>query len=347
MAEHVLFVDDSRVTINMIRELFGEEDIVLHAAVSAEDALQLVRQHEIAVVVSDNIMPGMSGVHFLSLLKKISPDTVKILMSAFADLSSALEAINTSEVFRFVLKPFREEDLLVAVNEGLRRYRTKMAMRKEDEDVLLSLAQTIELKDPSTRGHCDRVGVYATRIAQLLGLPRNVQREIKYGSWLHDCGKIGVAESILNGPRALTPDEYSHIKQHAEWGADVAVRANLSQIVRNIVRHHHERYDGQGYPDRLAGDGIPLEARIVAVADVYDALITDRPYRKGFTVDVAFRILEDMRGAELDPSIVDLFLTCMRGPDAVRPAGAADTGGAPRQSRGERTHAVTAQERQG
>ncbi|HZV80556.1 MAG TPA: HD-GYP domain-containing protein, partial [Geobacteraceae bacterium] len=179
-------------------------------------------------------------------------------------------------------------------------------------------------KDPSTRGHCDRVGVYATRLAQALGLPRNVQREIKYGSWLHDCGKIGVAESVLNGPRALTPEEYTHIKQHSEWGADVADRANLSQIVRNIVRHHHERYDGQGYPSRLRGEDIPLEARIVAVADIYDALVSDRPYRRGFAMDVALRILEDMRGAELDPAIVDQFLACMRSPDAVNPASAGD-----------------------
>jgi putative nucleotidyltransferase with HDIG domain len=312
MNEHVLIVDDSKLTIKVIQELFAGECLVLHLAGSAEEALQLVRQHDIAVVVSDNVMPGMSGLQFLSLLKSITPDTVKILMSAFADLTSALEAINTSEVFRFVVKPFKGEDLVFAVNEGLRRYRTKMALRKEDEDVLLSLAQTIELKDPSTRGHCDRVGVYATRIAEALGLPRNVQREIKYGSWLHDCGKIGVAENILNGPRALTPEEFDHIKQHSEWGADVASRANLSQIVRNIVRHHHERFDGLGYPDGLKGEAIPLEARIVAVADVYDALITDRPYRNGYAPEAAFGILEEMSGAELDPAIVDLFLARMR-----------------------------------
>lgn len=320
MSESVLFVDDSKATINSVSELFSGEDVVIHSASSAEEALQLVRKNEIAVVVSDNIMPGMRGIHFLSLVKKISPDTVKILMSAFADLSSALEAINTSEVFRFLMKPFKDEELLQAVNEGLRRYRTKMSMRKEDENVLLSLAQTIELKDPSTRGHCDRVGEYATRIAQLLNLPRNLQREIKYGGWLHDCGKIGIAESILNGPRALTREEYAHVRQHAEWGADVAARANLSCTVRNIVRHHHERYDGQGYPDMLHADTIPIEARIVAVADVYDALISDRPYRKGFEREEAYRILEEMRGAELDPAIVDSFLTCMRGPDDVAPA---------------------------
>lgn len=320
MPEQVLLVDDSKSTIQMIRSLFDEADLILHTATSAEEALKLVRQHEIAVVVSDNVMPGMSGVNFLTLLKNISPDTVKILMSAFADLSSALEAINTSEVFRFVLKPFKDEDLIFAVNEGLRRYRVKMDMRKEDEDILLSLAQTIELKDPSTRGHCDRVSLHAIQIAQALGMTRNQQREIKYGSWLHDCGKIGISESILNGPRALTNDEFDQVKQHSEWGEEVAIRAKLSQVVLNIVRHHHERYDGAGYPDGLKGEAIPIEARIVAIADIYDALITDRPYRKGLEHDETLDLLKNMRGAELDPALVDLFFICLRTPEDALPA---------------------------
>jgi putative nucleotidyltransferase with HDIG domain len=231
-------------------------------------------------------------------------------MSAFANLDSALEAINTSEVYRFVLKPFKEEDMIFAVNEGLRRYQVNLDLRKENEDVLLSLAQTIELKDPSTRGHCDRVALHATRIARELGLPHNVNREIKYGSWLHDCGKIGIAENILNGNRSLTEEEFAHIKQHSEWGADVANRANLTQIVRNIVRHHHEKFDGTGYPDGLRENQIPLEARIVSVADVFDALVTDRPYRKGHSEEGAFHIMRQMRGKELDPAIVDLFFLC-------------------------------------
>jgi putative nucleotidyltransferase with HDIG domain len=231
-------------------------------------------------------------------------------MSAFADLDCALEAINTSEVFRFVVKPFKREDMIFAVNEGLRRYQVNVDLRKENEDVLLSLAQTIELKDPSTRGHCDRVALHAIRIAKELGLPRYIKREIKYGSWLHDCGKIGIAENILNGNRSLTDEEFTHIKQHSEWGADVADRANLSQIVRNIVRHHHEKYNGTGYPDGLRGDEIPLEARIVSVADIFDALITDRPYRKGYPLEEANMMMKQMRGRQLDPAIVDLFLLC-------------------------------------
>lgn len=321
MSKHVLVVDDSKRTLKAIQELLANEAIVLHTATNVTAALQIIREQEIAVVVSDNVMPGMSGVNFLSLLKNISPDTVKILMSAFANLDSALEAINTSEVYRFVVKPFKNGDMVFAVREGLRRYQVNLDLRKENEDVLLSLAQTIELKDPSTRGHCDRVALHATRIARELGLPRNIKREIKYGSWLHDCGKIGVPENILNGGRSLTEEEFTHVKQHSEWGADVANRANLSQIVRNIVRNHHEKFDGSGYPDGLRGEQIPLEARIVSVADVFDALVTDRPYRKGYAEEEAYQIMKEMRGRQLDPAIVDLFLLCQSRDAAEPPAG--------------------------
>jgi len=322
MRPNVLFVDDNKLTLTVIRDLFKDEEIVLYTAESGEEALCVIRQRDIAVLVSDNVMPGMSGVELLSSLKTISPDTVKILMSAYADLSSALAAINRSEVFRYVLKPWQDEEMLNAVREGIRRHRLLLDMHKEDEDILRSLAQTIELKDPSTKGHCDRVAVYALMIAEGLGLTRDMQREIKYGSWLHDCGKIGVSEVILNGPRGLSDEEFATIKQHSAWGADVAAKANLSLAARNIIRYHHERYDGSGYPEGLRGEVIPLEARIVAVADVFDALTTDRPYRNGFTPDETCAMLERMRGIELDPRIVDVFLAHVRSLDVLPfPAG--------------------------
>ncbi|HEX8959956.1 MAG TPA: HD domain-containing phosphohydrolase, partial [Geobacteraceae bacterium] len=272
MQETVLFVDDSNFTLEVARGVFRNADFRLLTATSAVEALQIVRREEVAVVVSDNVMPVMSGVEFLSCLKHVSPDTVKVLMSAYADLASALAAINRSEVFRYILKPWKEEELVATVNDALRRHRLVLAMRKEDEDILRSLAQTIELKDPSTKGHCDRVAVYALLIAEALDLPKETQRDIRYGSWLHDCGKIGVSESILNGPWRLSREEFETMKKHSVWGADVAAKANLSETTCNIIHYHHEHFDGSGYPAGLRGEAIPLEARIVAVADVFDAL---------------------------------------------------------------------------
>jgi putative two-component system response regulator len=309
MSEAILFVDDSRLVLETCKDLFRTHGIEIFTAENAEEAIELFRRKDFAVVVSDNCMPGISGVEFLSRLKDISPETVKILMTAHADLSSALAAINRSEVFRFVLKPWKDDELVGAVFEGVRRHRVILALRREEEDVLRSLAQTIELKDPSTKGHCDRVAIFALLIADALQLPKEMKREIKYGSWLHDCGKIGISEAILNGQQQLSELEFATMKMHADWGADVAAKANLSPVARNIIQHHHERYDGTGYPAGLSGSDIPLEARIVAIADVYDALITDRPYRKKYSPEETVTMLRSMQGNALDPELVDLFLS--------------------------------------
>ncbi|HJV67443.1 MAG TPA: HD domain-containing phosphohydrolase [Geomonas sp.] len=318
MAAEILFVDDDQLILRYSQDLFHSIGVTILTARNAEDALELFNGHEIAVVVSDNQMPGMSGLEFLSKLRSISPDTVKVLISAYVDLPTALAAINTSEVFRYIIKPWKNEEILEVVKEGLKRYRMMHAMRREDESVLRSLAQTIELKDPNTKGHCDRVAVYALMIADAMRLPKETQRQIKYGSWLHDCGKIGVSEFILNGPGVLSDDEFETMKMHTHWGADLAEKAHLSEIARNIIKHHHEKYDGTGYPKGLSGSNIPLETRIVSIADVYDALTMDRPYRKGFPHAEARRMIREMGGESLDPEIVEIFLDVV--PDGPLPS---------------------------
>lgn len=313
MKETVLFVDDNNFTLEAIKGLLSDcDDFHLLTVGSAAEALQIIVREEIAVVVSDNIMPVMNGLEFLSSLKDISPETVKVLMSAYADLASALAAINRSEVYRYILKPWQDDNLIATVRDGLKRYRLAMTMRRDDEDVLRSLAQTIELKDPSTKGHCDRVAIYAQFIADKLELPRGVRREIKYGSWLHDCGKIGVSEMILNGPGELSDAQFETMKQHSIWGAEVAAKANLSDMTRNIIHYHHERYDGTGYPKGLKAEEIPLEARIVSVADVFDALTSERSYRHGYSRDDTLQMIHAMSGEALDPHLVELFLEVVR-----------------------------------
>lgn len=313
MKKTVLFVDDNDLTLKTIKaQLSGCDDFRLLTAGSAVEALKIISMEEIAVVVSDNIMPVISGLDFLSSLKKISPETVKVLMSGYADLASALAAINRSEVYRYILKPWKSEELIDTVRDALNRYRLTLSLNRGDEDILRSLAQTIELKDPLTKGHCDRVAVYAMLIAERYGLSRIMLREIKYGSWLHDCGKIGVPELILNDPGGLNEEQFETMKQHSYWGADVAAKANLSQVARNIIHYHHECYDGTGYPSGLKGEDIPLEARIVSVADVFDALTSDRPYRKSFSRDETITNISAMSGESLDPQFVEIFLDILR-----------------------------------
>ena len=306
--ETVLFVDDEKSYLAYTCAIFENRGLNVLTASCALDALGIVRKQSVAVVVSDNEMPGMRGIELLTRIKEISPHTVKIMMTATADLATALAAINSGEVFRFVLKPWKKAEMLRAVKDGIRRYRVLQAIKSEDEFILHSLAQTIELKDSSTKGHCDRVATLALRLARTLGVSEEAQQEIRYGSWLHDCGKIGVPEAILNAERVLSAEEFGLIMKHPEWGCDVVRKANLSKTVQDIVLYHHERYDGEGYPHGLQGERIPLEAQIVSAADICDALTMDRPYRKGVSNEELIRTLTGMKGRNLAPHLVDTLL---------------------------------------
>ena len=307
--ERVLFVDDEDAILSAVERLFSDVGIPILRAGNAAEALGLFAREEIAVVVSDHMMPGMRGVDFLAHLKGVSPDTVKILMTAHADLTTAMDAINNGEVYRFIAKPWDNEKLIESVSLALNRYRMQKGVRQGDESMLRSLAQTIELKDPYTGGHCDRVAGYALSLGQALGLEEPVLREIKHGSWLHDCGKIGVPDAILNYAGPVSGADFEKIKNHPLWGAQVARQANLSDTAVNIILHHHEHFDGNGYPYGLAAGEIPIEARIVAVADVYDALASERPYRKAYPRQKAAEILKGMAESVLDPELVELFLS--------------------------------------
>jgi putative two-component system response regulator len=304
----VLFVDDDQHILSAIKRIFDNKAITPLFTDNPHEALNIIERQEIAVLVSDNLMPGMTGMELLVRIRELSPDTVKILMTAYADLDTVINAINTGEVFKFITKPWENNLLINAVEEGIKRYSIIQSLRKGDEGHLLSLAQTIELKDPYTRGHCNRVADYALMIAEALGLQPDFREDIKYGSWLHDCGKIGVPEHILNKPGPLDPEEMEIVKKHPAWGAEVVRFAHRSETIVNIIYYHHERFDGNGYPAKKKGKGIPLEARIVTIADIFDALTSQRSYRKAFRLQEALDIIKSMRGAELDPELIDIFL---------------------------------------
>jgi putative nucleotidyltransferase with HDIG domain len=310
MTDALLIVDDEDRILRSIERVLMDSDLRILKANSGDEALRLLQKEELSVILSDNMMPGMKGIDLLSKAKIKAPDTVRILMTGQADLQTAIDAINKGEVFRFITKPWDNAELEEVIQEGVNRFRIIGKMRKADEASLLSIGQAIELKDPYTRGHCERVAAYSLLIAEKAGMSKNEQQEIKHGSWLHDCGKIGVSESILNKEGPLTEEEFEVIKNHPSWGAEIARHAQLPDRIVNIILYHHERYDGEGYPFQMSGDEIPLEARIVAVADVFDALTTDRPYRKAFGIREGTRHIEhNMRGRELDPGLVDLFVS--------------------------------------
>lgn len=302
----VLFVDDEQSVLSALHRLFADREYRSIFCSSPIEALEVAKRERIWVVVSDNQMPGMTGIDFLSGLRKISPDTVRIMMTAYANLGVAISAINRSEAFRFITKPWDNDELLSLVDEGVDRYEMLTSMRSHDESLYRSLAHTVELKDPYTRGHCDRVADYAERLARAVGIEEPLLTCIRHGSILHDCGKIGVPEEVLNFPGKLTLEEFAIIKQHPDWGTQVAREANLPEAVVNVILYHHERIDGSGYPAGLSGKAIPVEARIAAIADVFDAITSDRPYRKGNAVEEALEVMGGLEG-QLDPELLNVF----------------------------------------
>jgi len=305
----VLFVDDEPSIRNAIERMYLERDDVrcLFAA-SGQEGLDLLAKEDVWVVVSDYLMPGMRGIEFLSKVRGLRPDTVRIMMTAYADLTIAIDAINKSEAYRFITKPWNNKELMDTVDEALMRYQLIQSLGTEDEALYFSLAQTVELKDPYTKGHCDRVARYAVALARAAGLSDEVINDIKHGSWLHDCGKIGVPEGVLNFPGRLSDEDIETVQQHPRWGSDVARQAHMSDTVVNVILYHHERVDGKGYPSGLKADKIPIEARIVAIADVFDALYSDRPYRKAYDFDRTVEILHEMTETHFDQRLMELFL---------------------------------------
>lgn len=312
MKHEVLIVDDDQLILKYTSDLLQRIGTRVIATTSPLQALEIMAEHPVAVVVSDHYMPGMNGNELLARIREMNPSTTRIMMTSTPDVRIALTAINSGEVFRFLCKPWRDCEMIKAVRDGLRRYRLLESVKQDDDFILRSLAETIELKDHYTKGHCDRVAEYSLMISDSLGLGEETRRDIRRGSWLHDCGKIGIPETILNAQRKLTDEERKLVNLHPVWGANVAEKANLPSTVVNIVLHHHEHYDGRGYPMGLAAEEIPLEARIVAVADIYDALRSDRPYRPGIPFAKTITMLDEMKGAELDPMLADLFIPIIR-----------------------------------
>jgi response regulator RpfG family c-di-GMP phosphodiesterase len=310
-ADTVLFVDDEQNILNAVKRLFMSDTIDVLTASTALEGMELMKRNTVAVIVSDNMMPGMNGIAFLEWTKTVSPDSVRILMTGYADLHSAIESINRGEVFRFVTKPWNDTELSQIVLDSIDRYKIVSSIKSADEAKLLSLAQTIELKDPYTKGHCERVATYALMLADGMDLSDVMKKNIKYGSWLHDCGKIGVPEIILNKPSELDDEQFATMKKHSRWGADVAKTAQLPEPVVNIALYHHERFNGEGYPLGLKGINIPLEARVVAIADAFDAMTSDRPYRKKLSKEEAIAVITKSKSSSFDPALVDIFVSVL------------------------------------
>lgn len=304
----ILVADDNESNRELLCSLLTEEGYQVTSATDGQQALEQMSAASIDIVLLDVVMPCKSGFD-VCLAIKSKPETRLIpvvLLTSLTDDDDRIKGIMCG-ADDFLTKPVNKHELLARVHSLLRLKHFTDELDNA-EAVLFSLALSIEAKDPYTEGHCDRLAKYSVAVADKLGLPEDLRVALRRGGLLHDIGKLAVPEHILLKPGALTPEERKNMEQHTIAGERICSPLRSFRHVLPIIRYHHEKQDGSGYPDGLKGDQVPLTARILQITDIYDALTTDRPYRKALSAEKAFAIMrEEVKRGWWDGSVLDHF----------------------------------------
>ncbi|HEV8320952.1 MAG TPA: HD domain-containing phosphohydrolase [Myxococcota bacterium] len=340
MAAHrVLIIDDEPVILKMLGEVLTRAGYDVEAAATGAEGLTAFLQRLPDCTIIDKTLPDTDGITLLGQMRIRDPDAQVMMLTGYPTLDSAVEALHLGAA-DYIMKPLTSLDLLsakvakaieirhgaterrrlvselVRANEDLREERERL--RRSYLDTIEAMVNALEARDRYTVGHSERVAVYASRIALALALsPADVER-VTHAALLHDVGKIGVCEGILNKPGLLNEREWEDMRRHPVIGCELLAHGALFAEVIPGVRSHHERIDGEGYPDRLAGSRIPLAARVISVADTYDALTSDRPYRRRCPPGEAAAIIEAVAGPQLDPEFVEVFTRLMQSGELYR-----------------------------
>jgi putative nucleotidyltransferase with HDIG domain len=347
----ILIVDDDATVRDVIGVLLGEEGYVCATSTTAEQAVELLHATEFHLVLCDMKMPGKDGLWLLDRLRAEQPSTAVIMLTAFGDTEAAVECLRRGAV-DYLLKPPKVTELVRAIERALakrrlelarQRYRTSLERRVREKTAELSkalreveaayastlyaLVAALDAREHETSDHSQRVVRYTLAIAERLGVPAAARPDIARGALLHDIGKIGVPDAILLKPGPLVSVEWEEMRRHPQTGYTILRSIPFLQVPADIVLAHQERYDGSGYPRGLAGDAIPLGARIFAIADTLDAITSDRPYRKGAPLDKARDEIRRFAGSQFDPACAEAFLSldvklveALRRPDPRMPA---------------------------
>jgi response regulator RpfG family c-di-GMP phosphodiesterase len=326
----ILIVDDEPEITAILTDLFsGEYDC--DAAPSAEEAIDTLKNREFELVISDITMPGMSGLDMIPHVKQLSPYSVVVMISGMQTVESAIGALRLG-AFDYVMKPFdlrqveavvtralEHQDLIVAKQRYENHLEELVEQRTAELDhtlnsledayrsTLKALTAALETRDLETHGHSERVVTYSLRLGQEYGLDSSRTKALEFGSLLHDIGKIGVPDLILRKPAKLTEEEWVLMREHPTHGQQILKGIEFLEGAARVVAQHHEKWDGSGYPLGLKGEEIDLCARIFSVADAFDAMTSDRVYRKGKPYRDAAKELDDWAGKQFDPKVVEAF----------------------------------------
>ena len=326
-----LVVDDEPRLRQVLVHLMKNDGFRCFEAGNGMEAIEVLERQPMTLVMSDLRMPKMDGIELLKQVRSRWPDTAMVMITAVADVEVAVSCLAIGAM-DYLTKPFHLEEVRARVKQALEKRRLVLENRdyqelleervaeqaRRLEELFLAgiqaLAEALEVKDPYTRGHSVRVSQYSAIIARALEVDPEMIRQIELGGHVHDIGKIGVREGVLNKPGRLTDEEYQHIMTHPVVGWRIlAPLLGDAPIALNVVRSHHERVDGAGVPDALKGELIPIEARIAAVADSLDAMTSGRPYRDvEMTMQEALQELEDNCGTQFDKRVVEATLAAAR-----------------------------------
>jgi len=330
--ERILVVDDEELIREIICSVLSQAGFACQPVSSGVEALSILHSDDgYSVVVSDVIMDAMDGLTFLSKVRLEHPDLPVVMVTAVHDISVALAAIRNG-AYDYLLKPFEREQLLASVRRAVENrrlklenlaYQTKLEslvsartemlrqaladLERSYDITLEALGDALDLKDAETEGHSKRVTAFTIAIARAMGLPQERVRVIARGAFLHDVGKMAIPDAILRKPGRLSPEEQEIMQQHSLLGYQMLRKIPFLHEAADIVYSHQERFDGSGYPRGLKGDQIPLGARIFAIADTFDAMTSDRPYRAAQSIPSGRREIQRQSGKQFDPAIVQVF----------------------------------------
>ena len=314
---HILVVDDSSTIRSVVKDAFEKSGFNVTTAVNGKDALKKIWTNPPDLILSDIDMPEMNGIELCNRVR-VNPELKAIpfvIMSA-NDNRATMRQLLERGVSAYLVKPFNMEQMVITVekllsDQYLLLLKEKERLESERKFMLsgiTSLIAALEARDHYTSGHSHAVSAIVEKMAVKIGMPTEDVESVSIAGKLHDLGKIGVPDSILLKPGKLTNEEFNLVKEHPVVGVNILGNISSLSNVIPAIRHHHERFDGKGYPDGIKGDDIPLWARLMAVADTYHALTSDRPYRDGMSLQKAMDIIITARGTQLCPACVDLFV---------------------------------------
>jgi putative nucleotidyltransferase with HDIG domain len=326
----LLLVDDELEITEILADLLSDTYTCSRAA-SAEQALKRLQEDEFELVISDITMPGMSGLEMIPEVKRISPNTVVVMISGMQTVESAIGALRLG-AFDYLMKPFDLRQVEAVVKRALEHHELIVAKQRYENHLeelveqrtaeldsaldsladayrstLRALTAALETRDSETHGHSERVVTYSLRLGREYGLNSEDMKSLEFGSLLHDIGKIGVPDSILRKPAKLTEEEWVRMREHPLHGQQILRGIEFLQGAARVVAQHHEKWDGSGYPLGLREEDIDVCARIFAVADAFDAITSDRVYRRGKSYEAAAQELDDWAGRQFDPKVVEAF----------------------------------------